>query len=995
MLSSSQRKTNETKNNNNNNIIDIRNTNQFQIVFGILLGLIFIVRAVMCGLLVRYRKDSNLQLAQPLVLATLIASGSVAIISCVFFVHNDWTESNLRDDMFCMMRDPMILLPLTLAGNILLGRVWRIVLLLTPVFTAGRSVSHHESDEGLSWGQRSKGFLIYELTRLGDFYCWLEWVIINTCKGSQTTAARKLKRTSTALRKKIPLQQLFLLSFLLTLPQTILQILNLTVPAMKERLELQDTLVFGDFSAELHTCTTDVGSWPTYIGIALTLVPYIMTAVIAWNSADELPKVFNEAKAYTKCVKVMILTVAIALPPLFFDPGLNPDTNAYLISMLVFGLAMPPCWFIAYPKIWLALTTVDEGQTTQTVLKRLLKKNKQASTVLSSKNREDNGKSAKLALTIGKMYEEMGMEQKSIDLFDEALAVWECDPGREHKQQIGGFTLEEINSFSVQDLEHIVSLLIAKGRVTGTFQVGQNTGQKDAAQSWLDALEIYEKAPARANMKDRSMLFPVFSGLFVFLKGGKIQQDAKCNFEQNLARKFVRETKLQGDPVHYTRALAMFCEVKARLGKFKVALETFETLKGIYDPEEHSEGVSAAYGTDRSAQAFSQSALWYLQLGQEEKALEACEYVLYDLMPIMDPKNVLNSCEMLLPIIYVYKTRGQEDRMNKFFHKYVINNHNQFFKEKSSPCEPVFKPLTMLLSICHDPENFPKLEDAVEWLVVEENGVASEFLDSIYTKLCWSMFSLCAELCLRVAKRLLEKNGDLSDAHILILKGLKLSKQAEKKMVNSKGTVILPIAYALHEPVYKELRDISGTMGISSEDEFTSLHSSFHQSSVSSSMADPKNLPSSYLKNRNSSEGSTGSGSHLSSGGDMISPSMTTVAHYDSGTTSNSSASMDRASISRNSTSRLESFVEETADSMDDGSISLNDTNEDNTNGESKNLDQQKRNGDNREKVKSASVPNAHRESENLHVTFSSSSRIDEGSDPPPTEQSTEVATKV
>lgn len=176
------------------------------------------------------------------------------------------------------------------------------------------------------------------------------------------------------------------------------------------------------------------------------------------------------------------------------------------------------------------------------------------------------------------------------------------------------------------------------------------------------------------------MLFPVFSGLFVFLKGEKIQQDAKCSSEQNLARKFVRETKLQGDPIHYTRALAMFCEVKAKLGKYRVALESFETLKEIYDPDEHSEAVSGAYGTDRSAQAFSQKALWHLQLGEEDKALEACEYVLDELLPLMDPTNVLNMCEMLLPIIYTYKPRGQEKRMNALFQKYVVNNFRLHFK---------------------------------------------------------------------------------------------------------------------------------------------------------------------------------------------------------------------------------------------------------------------------------------------------------------------------
>jgi hypothetical protein len=109
---------------------------------------------------------------------------------------------------------------------------------------------------------------------------------------------------------------------------------------------------------------------------------------------------------------------------------------------------------------------------------------------------------------------------------------------------------------------------------------------------------------------------------------------------------------------------------------------------------------------------------------------------------------------------------------------------------------------------------------------------------------------------------------------------------------------------------------------------------------------------------------------------------------------------MDRVSISRNSTSRLESFVEETPDSMGDGSISLDDNNEDDLNrdpqsSESKKTDQQNVNGDDHCKSKVRPVPAARRDNENLHVTFSSSSRIDEGSDLPPTENSIDVSTKV
>lgn len=892
--------------NNGSEVTQIQNSKTFQIVLGTLLGAIFLVRTVLCGLLIRYRKSCNLQLAQPWVLAALIISGSLSILGCYFLLRKEPPQEDaVTGDAFCLIRVPIILLPLTCAGNILLGRVWRIVLLLTPVLNVDRGRMGHNFEDDTTFGVRSKDFFLQYLTKMADFYCWIQWAKSSLCNVQPTT----FRKTSTALRKQVPLQQLFFLTSLLTLPQLLFQILNLSVPAMQEKLAVEEVVLFDDHVAERIICAADTGIWPIYVGISLTFLPYVVTAVIAWNSADDLPKIFNEAAAYTQCFKVILLVVVIIVPPIIMDRGKNPDIDVYFTTMVVFAFSMPPCWFLVYPKLWQAIR--DDAQNkevpSQSSVRQLLRKRPNRLV----NHREDNGKSAKLALTIGKMYEDMGMAQKSIDLFDEALAVWECDPGRDHKDKVGGFTVDEINSFSVSDLEFIVQLLIAKGRINGTFQVADNSGQKHAAQAWLDALEIYENAPARAKMLDRSMLFPIFSGLFVFLKGGKIQQDAKSSFEQNLAHKFVRETRLHGDPVHYSRALAMVCEVKARLGKYRVALDTFETLKKIYDPEEHSEGIASAYGTDRSAQAFSQTALWHLQLGDEAKALEACEYVLDELMPVMDPKNVLNMCEMLLPILYVFKIQGQESRMKVLFDKYVIRNFHLYFKGKSTPCEPLFKPMTMLLEICINPNGFTDLPEAVQWLIDENNGVASDFLDSVYTKLCWSTLSLTAELCLRVAKQLIViGDGDVTETNKLIVKGLKLAEKAERRMTNDQGKVILPIAYALHQPVYSELKELARTNSLSHDNDVHSIQNSSQNSVPSSAVAEAKNLPSSYL-NANASP----SGTTVDSTTDVVlevDPKLSSMGHIISTDTDNSSpASVGaRERVGGTSRGRLESHDE-------------------------------------------------------------------------------------
>jgi tetratricopeptide (TPR) repeat protein len=879
----------------------VENSWSFQIVFGVLLGLIFVVRCLVCCLLMRYRKHANLQLAQPIVLTVLVFSGSISIMSCFFMIQND-SDSIHRyslDSLFCLLRDAFILTPLTFAGNILLSRLWRISLLLSPIWDVGKdgaggTALHDDSDDvQQTYGERAKRYILFQLTRLADVYDWIIAARGSCSKGRN----HHVRRMGNKWKKTVPLQQLFLLTFLLTLPQLILQILNLTVPGLQQNLVPIIKEYGGTFVEERHICKADVGDWPSFLGIALTLLPYILTAIISWYSVEDFPQVFNEAGAYTQSVKVIVLVVAICLPPLVFNSRTNnPDSIVYLASMLVFALAMPPCWFLVYPKLWQVMTDPEAGMSNNRSMRRLLRKKPPKATVMSMADRQDHGKSAKLALTIGKMYEEMGMAQKSIDLFDEAIGVWQSDPNRNNKEKVGGFTLDEINSFSVVDLDNIIQLLIAKGRVNGTYQVADASGQKHAAHAWLDALEVFEKAPARLQMDDRSRktLFPVFSGVWVFIKGGKI--DAKSSLELNIARTFLRESKLNGDPVHYMRALAMMAEVEAnRKGmgtkKFAKALDNFDKLKDVYDVDEHHSDVCAEYGTDRAGQTWSNSCLWLVQIGGKDDIVEErCEHILDQLIPFMDPENVLNMFEMLLPVIYVYKLKGETKRVEQALHTYVIKNFQTYFESKGkfTPCEPVLKPMAMLLAICNNPDNFPDFDDAVEWMVQDDTGVASDFLDNIYSKLCWSMLSLTAELCLRLAHRLMAKNGAMNDVHILVEKGLRLAKRAEKTLTDKKGHVILPIAYALHGPVYSELNALASRMGISTNHMDESQKTLHTRSSNSSSALDPHNLPSSYFKARTGSShgslhGSMSSDSKLSNGeGHPIRPSAVMIARFES-----------------------------------------------------------------------------------------------------------------
>ena len=124
---------------------------------------------------------------------------------------------------------------------------------------------------------------------------------------------------------------------------------------------------------------------------------------------------------------------------------------------------------------------------------------------------------------------------------------------------------------------------------------------------------------------------------------GAIEQDKECSYEKELCKKFVEQARLNGDPVHYGRALAMEAETLGRLGNFEQALEVVERIKSIYNIETQHAAICKAYASDRVAQSFSHSVNFNNYLGRTQAALETCSYVVEEIIPKSDPKNVHNA----------------------------------------------------------------------------------------------------------------------------------------------------------------------------------------------------------------------------------------------------------------------------------------------------------------------------------------------------------------
>jgi hypothetical protein len=254
---------------------------------------------------------------------------------------------------------------------------------------------------------------------------------------------------------------------------------------------------------------------------------------------------------------------------------------------------------------------------------------------------------------------------------------------------------------------------------------------------------------------DRSIVFPLFSGLFLLLKSGALPQDEECTYEQNLVAQYVTETKLNGNPVHYARSLAMHAETMAKLGKFESALSVHSQLRTVYVPELHSEGICNSYGSDRAAQSIGLSAVWLMEVGKEEEALETCDLVINELLPKMDIRNVHNSYMLMFPILLIMQSHGKSLVAYKLFKEYVVDAFDQHFGEGgSTPSRFLHKPMLMFLDLDGNQErDVMDFASYLHWALRENNirfGARNNIPGLSFGRLhdCIS-----ASICLLLAKR--------------------------------------------------------------------------------------------------------------------------------------------------------------------------------------------------------------------------------------------------
>ena len=238
--------------------------------------------------------------------------------------------------------------------------------------------------------------------------------------------------------------------------------------------------------------------------------------------------------------------------------------------------------------------------------------------------------------------------------------------------------------------------------------------------------QILHYAPCASDSDfDRSVTFPIFSGLFVVLKMGAVQQDSESSYEKDLCKQFVEQARLNNDPVHYGRAVAMQGETLGRLGNFEEALDTLDVIKSIYDIESQHAAICKAYGSDRVGQAFAHSVNWNHALGRTDAALATCKYIVDEIVPKSDPKNAHNSFCLLYTVVVTMKENGMALEAYDVFHSRLVEPFEEHFGSNGTTfSKPLWKPLLMLLDLQSNQDKaIDNIDEYLAWALDENNYI--------------------------------------------------------------------------------------------------------------------------------------------------------------------------------------------------------------------------------------------------------------------------------
>jgi 7 transmembrane sweet-taste receptor of 3 GCPR len=282
-------------------------------------------------------------------LSGLAVSSCVTILmSCLLMPINDY---------FCKL-DGLLLIPATLSPVILVGRLWRVQTTLAVAHSLGRGVANLTSSADGS-GNTSKFSSIGQQTRTSLSKMSKkseEWVMkfltLLACSVCVQDLERRRslpsqRRSTSSLRRTTTRKETILLIFFLTLPQILVQTVDIVYNWGKAGLTKDYS---DDLSEAREYCWSE--TWVAFFGPGYLATMFVIAMYVAWCSRH-LPSVFNEKDAVFKAgfvngVIVIVITVGLSFSDI---PQVSPSLTVSFMVIRTVGVSLLTAWFVIMPKI--------------------------------------------------------------------------------------------------------------------------------------------------------------------------------------------------------------------------------------------------------------------------------------------------------------------------------------------------------------------------------------------------------------------------------------------------------------------------------------------------------------------------------------------------------------------------------------------------------------------------------------------------------------------
>jgi hypothetical protein len=242
------------------------------------------------------------------------------VASCLHLPHSDLT---------CLLRGPLIMIPLTLMSSILVGRLWRVHKTLQVVSSMGRRGSSAAFDTPNRSLGREKSKTKRKLKLVASSVATTgEKRLMHFLSFLALSSRKKDQQHSRSFRQITTQKDTIRLIVILSLPQIILQICAACLYEWKVRIDYNE-----DFSIGRCVCESPDQNWTAILSVCLLVVNYCLAVLVAHFSRD-LPTAFNERDQifHVASICALIAVGALAVMAISQDTGHPNLLVSYVFS---------------------------------------------------------------------------------------------------------------------------------------------------------------------------------------------------------------------------------------------------------------------------------------------------------------------------------------------------------------------------------------------------------------------------------------------------------------------------------------------------------------------------------------------------------------------------------------------------------------------------------------------------------------------------------------